>query len=40
MVHIPGLWRRNNIWQYRWRVPHDVARRINRNIVSYSGPVP
>lgn len=36
MVHIPGLWRRGNIWQYRCRVPHDVASRINRNIVSYS----
>jgi len=36
MGNLPGLWRRGNVWQYRRRVPHDVARRINRNIVSYS----
>jgi hypothetical protein len=36
MGNLPGLWRRGNIWQYRRRVPSDVARRIGRQIVSYS----
>ena len=36
MGNLPGLWRRGNVWQYRRRIPSDVARHIGRRIVSYS----
>ena len=36
MGNLSGLWRRGNVWQYRRRIPSDVARLINRHIVSYS----